>query len=239
MLFLLSSMFVRQIFPSPYHGLGSGRRSNTRRGSEPRKGALMAEIASFAVNAVVVIFFGFAAAHGLTHCLLLCSQTLRFLFEQGCTTRELIKADIQEWRRVFGENALGNRLPDNTFYPRQVASQERTGVTPPRKVSALRRPATRQLHTLRWSTLRCCAVFEEKRVSAENGMAMLDRITVEPGKMNAEPCIRGMRITVKRIVLAVATYGTGEALRRAYPDLDDEDIRQALEYAASNLRRSR
>lgn len=67
------------------------------------------------------------------------------------------------------------------------------------------------------------------------GMATLDRITVEPGKMNGQPCIRGMRITVKRVVLAVATYGTGEALRRAYPDLDDEDVRQALEYAASNL----
>jgi uncharacterized protein (DUF433 family) len=66
-------------------------------------------------------------------------------------------------------------------------------------------------------------------------MTRLDRITVEPGKMNGQPCIRGMRITVRRVVLAVATYGTGEALRRAYPDLEDEDIRQALEYAAANL----
>jgi len=63
----------------------------------------------------------------------------------------------------------------------------------------------------------------------------LDRITVEPGKMNGQPCIRGLRITVRRVVLGVATYGTGEELRRAYPDLDDEDIRQALEYAAANL----
>lgn len=53
--------------------------------------------------------------------------------------------------------------------------------------------------------------------------------------MNGQPCIRGMRITVKRLVLAVATYGTGEELKRAYPDLEDEDIRQALEYAALNL----
>ncbi|HVR39196.1 MAG TPA: DUF433 domain-containing protein [Thermoanaerobaculia bacterium] len=51
--------------------------------------------------------------------------------------------------------------------------------------------------------------------------------------MNGQPCIRGMRITVKRVVLAVATYGTGEELRRAYPDLEDEDIRQALEYAGT------
>ncbi len=66
-------------------------------------------------------------------------------------------------------------------------------------------------------------------------MSAFDRITVEPGKMNGQPCIRAMRISVKRVVLAVATYGTGEALKRAYPDLDDEDIRQALEFAASRL----
>ena len=63
----------------------------------------------------------------------------------------------------------------------------------------------------------------------------LDRITIEPGKMNGQPCIRGMRITVKRVLLALVTYGTREELRRAYPDLDDEDIRQALEYAAASL----
>lgn len=66
-------------------------------------------------------------------------------------------------------------------------------------------------------------------------MSNLDRITVEPGKMNGQPCIRGMRITVKRVLLAIATYGTGDEFRRAYPDLEDEDIRQALEYAAANL----
>jgi uncharacterized protein (DUF433 family) len=44
-----------------------------------------------------------------------------------------------------------------------------------------------------------------------------------------------MRLTVKRVLLAISTYGTGEELRRAYPDLEDEDIHQALEYAAANL----
>jgi uncharacterized protein (DUF433 family) len=63
----------------------------------------------------------------------------------------------------------------------------------------------------------------------------LDRITVEPGKMNGQPCIRGMRITVKRVLLALATYPAREDLRRAFPDLDEEDIRQALAYAAASL----
>lgn len=66
-------------------------------------------------------------------------------------------------------------------------------------------------------------------------MAKLDRITIEPGKMNGQPCIRGMRITVKRVLLALATYQTRDELKQAYPDLEDEDIRQALEYADANL----
>ena len=69
-------------------------------------------------------------------------------------------------------------------------------------------------------------------------MTSFDRITSEPAKLNGQPCIRGMRITVRRVLLAVATYGTGESLKRAYPDLEEEDIRQALEYAASRLDRN-
>jgi uncharacterized protein (DUF433 family) len=63
----------------------------------------------------------------------------------------------------------------------------------------------------------------------------LDRITAEPGKMNGQPCIRGMRITVKRVLLALAEYPDRDDFRRAYPDLDDEDVRQALAYGAANL----
>ncbi len=63
----------------------------------------------------------------------------------------------------------------------------------------------------------------------------LDRITIEPGKMNGQPCIRGLRITVKRVLLALAEYSDRDQLRRAYPDLEEEDIRQALAYAAANL----
>ena len=64
---------------------------------------------------------------------------------------------------------------------------------------------------------------------------IFNRITSDPTKLNGQPCIRGMRITVKRVLLAVSTYGTGDALKRAYPDLDDEDVRQALEFAAYRL----
>ena len=66
-------------------------------------------------------------------------------------------------------------------------------------------------------------------------IARFDRITVDPGTMNGQPCIRGMRLTVKRVVEAVALYPDRAELKREYPELEDEDIRQALEFAASSL----
>jgi uncharacterized protein (DUF433 family) len=64
---------------------------------------------------------------------------------------------------------------------------------------------------------------------------VFDRITIEPGKMSGQPCIRGLRLTVRRVLEAVGRYGTREELRADYPDLDDEDIRQAIAYAAAML----
>lgn len=65
--------------------------------------------------------------------------------------------------------------------------------------------------------------------------AGFDRITVNPEIMNGQPCIRGMRLTVRRVVEAVALYPDRDELKAEYPELDDEDIRQALEFAAENL----
>ncbi len=64
---------------------------------------------------------------------------------------------------------------------------------------------------------------------------MFDRITCNPKQMNGQPCIRGMRLTVRRIVAALAAYPDRRDLFRNYPDLEEEDIRQALEFAAANL----
>jgi len=65
--------------------------------------------------------------------------------------------------------------------------------------------------------------------------AKLDRITVNPNVMNGQPCIRGMRLTVRRVLQAIALYPDRKELKTAYPELEDEDIFQALEFAASNL----
>lgn len=66
-------------------------------------------------------------------------------------------------------------------------------------------------------------------------MEKLDRITIDPAKMNGQPCIRGLRITVRRVLEALAIYPNRDEFQREYPELDDEDIRQALAFAAANL----
>jgi uncharacterized protein (DUF433 family) len=67
-------------------------------------------------------------------------------------------------------------------------------------------------------------------------MDEFDRITVEPGKMGGQPCIRGMRLTVRRVLIALTLYHDREELRRQYPEIEDEDIRQCLLFAAASRR---
>jgi uncharacterized protein (DUF433 family) len=63
----------------------------------------------------------------------------------------------------------------------------------------------------------------------------LDRITINPNRMNGQPCIRDLRLTVRRVLEILAVYPHREELHREYPELEEEDIRQALAYAAASL----
>ncbi len=63
-------------------------------------------------------------------------------------------------------------------------------------------------------------------------MKTIDRITFEPGVMGGKPCIRGMRVTVGMIVGLVAAGRDRAEILKLYPYLEDEDITQALTYAA-------
>ncbi len=65
---------------------------------------------------------------------------------------------------------------------------------------------------------------------------MFTRITVDPDKMGGVPCIRGLRIPVATVVEMVAEGMGDEEILRAYPDLEPEDIREALRYAAVAVR---
>ena len=62
-----------------------------------------------------------------------------------------------------------------------------------------------------------------------------DRITIEPDKMGGNPCIRGMRITVRRVLDILATYTDRKELFEEYPYLEEEDLQQALAFAAAAL----
>ena len=63
-------------------------------------------------------------------------------------------------------------------------------------------------------------------------MNAIDRITFNPEVMGGKPCIRGMRVTVGTLVGLVAAGRTREDILDLYPYLEEEDIHQALTYAA-------
>jgi len=62
------------------------------------------------------------------------------------------------------------------------------------------------------------------------------RITVDAKQMGGVPCIRGLRIPVATVVGIVADGMTHDEILRAYPDLEPEDIHEALRYAAAAVR---
>ncbi len=64
------------------------------------------------------------------------------------------------------------------------------------------------------------------------GMKNLTRITFDPKVMGGKPCIRGLRVTVGAIVGLVAAGHSFADILKAYPYLEDEDLREALAYAA-------
>ena len=65
---------------------------------------------------------------------------------------------------------------------------------------------------------------------------MFERITVDANQMGGVPCIRGLRIPVATVVGMVAEGMSEDDILKAHPDLELEDIHEALEYAAEAVR---
>lgn len=63
-------------------------------------------------------------------------------------------------------------------------------------------------------------------------MRKIKRITFDPNVMGGKPCIRGLRVTVGTIVGLVAEGYSNADILKAYSYLEEEDIREALAYAA-------
>ena len=68
-------------------------------------------------------------------------------------------------------------------------------------------------------------------------MNHLDRITLDPAKRGGKPCIRGLRITVYDVLEYLASGMTEAEILADFPDLEAEDIRAALAFAAERERR--
>jgi uncharacterized protein (DUF433 family) len=66
-------------------------------------------------------------------------------------------------------------------------------------------------------------------------MDLLQRITVEPGKCGGKPCVRGMRIRVADVLGLLARGLTPQQVVEQLPDLELDDVRAALEYAAREM----
>jgi len=64
------------------------------------------------------------------------------------------------------------------------------------------------------------------------GRVKLERITIDPEVMGGQPCIRGLRIPVSLIIRLIASGKKMERIIEDYPELEEEDLRQSLEYAA-------
>ena len=67
-------------------------------------------------------------------------------------------------------------------------------------------------------------------------MKPFKRITINPQQMSGVPCIRGLRIPVATVVGMAAEGMTEPEILKAYPDLELDDIREALRYAAEAVR---
>lgn len=66
-------------------------------------------------------------------------------------------------------------------------------------------------------------------------MAAFDRISSDPARLNGQPCVRNLRLTVRRVLEALALYSNRDELLREYPELEQEDLRQVLAFAATML----
>jgi len=75
-----------------------------------------------------------------------------------------------------------------------------------------------------------------RRGNKEMSIMNFSRITVNPKQMGGVPCIRGLRVPVSSVVGMVAEGMIEEEILKAFPDLEREDIREALQYAAEAVR---
>ena len=99
-----------------------------------------------------------------------------------------------------------------------------------RRLTGMRQP--------RCIALYCTSPYQTSGYShTRNEMDYLGRITIEPDKRSGKPCIRGLRITVQDVLEYLASGMTEAEILEDFPDLEPEDIRACLTFAADRERR--
>ena len=77
----------------------------------------------------------------------------------------------------------------------------------------------------------------ERTAGLRSFMNYQDRITIEPGKCGGKPCIRGLRITVSDVLEYLASGMSEDEILADCPDLEREDIKACLAFAADRERK--
>ena len=85
-------------------------------------------------------------------------------------------------------------------------------------------------HSLAREFVAC--LFAHSRLKSGMNVELLKRITIEPGKCGGRPCIRGMRMRVTDVLQLLSAGASHDEILEDYPDLENEDILAAIEYAA-------
>lgn len=84
---------------------------------------------------------------------------------------------------------------------------------------------------LRWASSR--SVERIQSYVAYSGRVAFERITIDPAQMGGLPCIRGLRIPVSTVIGQLAAGRTHQQVLEDFPDLSEEDVLAALEFAAA------
>jgi len=93
-----------------------------------------------------------------------------------------------------------------------------------------------QLNKNMWDDMDFCRYNNSRLMNQENTMPNpIDRITINPDQCGGRPCIRGMRIRVIDVLDLFAAGLSAEEILEELPDLENEDIKAALNYAARRL----
>jgi len=93
--------------------------------------------------------------------------------------------------------------------------------------------AVRPVHLLPHIRVRRRITAANVRLQCYAATVQFSRISTNPEVMGGKPCIRGMRVTVGMIVEALASGRSIENLLADFPYLEEQDIREALAYAAN------